>query len=63
MHHIMECLRHIADADGKGSTHPFLFKALPAITRRTREALPATGHILALPWQRAGYPQINLSAL
>ena len=63
MHNIMDCLRRIADCDGKGSTHPFLFKALPEVARRTRDKLPTTGHMLTVPWSRVNYPQINLSAL
>jgi hypothetical protein len=63
MRNIMDCLRRIADVDGKGSTHPFLFKALPQVARRTRDKLPATGHLLSSPWERVNYPQLYLAAL
>ncbi|WP_146618626.1 hypothetical protein [Rhodoplanes elegans] len=46
---------------GKGSPN-FLFKHVPSFTAPERLA-PPTGHMLTDPWQRAGFPPINLDTI
>jgi hypothetical protein len=37
----------------------FLFKTFPSLTSPERPP-PANGHMLTVPWQRAGYPPLHL---
>lgn len=61
MHNMMDKVVAIGSKDGKGSTRPFLFKAIPQLAHRTRDPLPPTGHLLTEPWSLAHGKTLSLT--
>jgi hypothetical protein len=57
----MESMMALLDrlTGGRGAKM-FLFKTFPSFTS-FEKPLPATGHMLTLPWKRVGYPEFHLN--
>jgi hypothetical protein len=56
MRSMMELLDRLT---GRRGSKMFLFKTFPSLTSPERPP-PANGHMLTVPWQRAGYPPLHL---
>ena len=54
---------HGYDHDAADLGRLFLFKAIPALSRRSPERPPIEGHMLTIPWDRPNHPQLNLANL